>query len=100
MYSPITAEHSFSRLSPHFAHGTYSLRQAFQLAEKKKFETQSTNKVFTKSINASGIDDSGVNMLAEKLDRAGTVMPHDKDMRMHGVQRGCGVEEGLALFHR
>ena len=52
MSSPITAEHSCSRLSPHFAHGTYSLRQAFQLAEKKKFETQSTNKVFTKSINA------------------------------------------------
>ena len=36
MSSPITAEHSCSRLSPHFAHGTLSLRQAFQLAEKKK----------------------------------------------------------------
>ena len=52
MSSPITAEHSCSRLSPHFAHGTLSLRQAFQLAEKKRFEIQSTNKVFAKSINA------------------------------------------------
>jgi len=52
MSSPITAENSCSRLSPHFAHGTLSLRQAFQLAEKKRFEVQSTNKVFAKSINA------------------------------------------------
>jgi len=52
MSSPITAEHSCSRLSPHFANGTLSLRQAFQLAEKKRFEVQSTNKVFAKSINA------------------------------------------------
>ena len=52
MSSPITAENSCSRLSPHFAHGTLSLRQAYQLAEKKRFDVQSTNKVFTKSINA------------------------------------------------
>ena len=52
MSSPITAEHSCSRLSPHFANGTLSLRQAFQLAEKKRFDVQSTNKVFAKSINA------------------------------------------------
>ena len=52
MSSPVTAEYSCSRLSPHFAHGTLSLRQAFQLAEKKRFEIQSTNKVFAKSINA------------------------------------------------
>jgi len=52
MSSPITAEKSCSRLSPHFTHGTISLRQAFQTAEQKKLKVQSTNKVFTKSINA------------------------------------------------
>ena len=52
MSSPISAEASCSRLSTHFTYGTISLREAFQLASKRRDELVSRDKVFAKSINA------------------------------------------------
>ena len=47
----------------------------------------------------AGIDDRAVDFLRQKLDRAGRVMPHHQDIRMHGVERHRGVDQRLALFH-
>ena len=48
----------------------------------------------------SGIDYCGIDMLAQKLRGARTIVPDNQNMRVHRVQRCRHVEQRLALFHR
>ena len=48
----------------------------------------------------AGIDHRAVDLLRQQLDRAGRMMPHHQNVRMHGVERDRGVDQRLALFHR
>ena len=48
----------------------------------------------------AGIDHGTVNLARQKFHRAGSVVPHHQDVRMHGVQRHRGVHQRLALADR
>ena len=47
----------------------------------------------------AGIDHRAVDLLGEELDRTRRVMAHHQDVRVHGVERHRGVDQGLALAH-
>lgn len=46
----------------------------------------------------AGIDDGAVHLLAQQLDRPRVRVPHDQNVRVHGVQRHCRVDQRFALF--
>jgi len=48
----------------------------------------------------TGIDHGTVDLSCQKFHRARGVVAHHQDVRVHGVQRYGGVDQGLALAHR
>ena len=48
----------------------------------------------------AAVDDGAVDLFREQLDRARVGMAHHQHVRMHGVQRHGGVDQGLALLDR
>lgn len=48
-----------------------------------------------------GVDDGAVDLLRQKIDGAGLVVPHDDGaVGPHGVQGHRRVEQGFSLAHR
>ena len=48
----------------------------------------------------AAVDDGAVDLFREQLDRVRVGMAHHQHVRMHGVQRHGGVDQGLALLDR
>ena len=48
----------------------------------------------------AGIDHGTVNLARQKFHRAGGVVPHHQDIRVHGVERDCRIHQRLALADR
>ncbi len=48
----------------------------------------------------AGIDHGTVNLARQKFHRAGGVVPHHQDIRVHGVERHGGIHQRLALADR
>ncbi|MGY3366810.1 hypothetical protein ACVWZL_003935 [Bradyrhizobium sp. GM2.4] len=46
----------------------------------------------------AGIDHGTVDLAGQQFHRAGGVMAHHQDIRVHGVERHGGVDQRLALF--
>jgi hypothetical protein len=47
----------------------------------------------------AGIDHGAVELAGEQFDRAGSMMAHNQDIGVHGVERDRGVDQRLALAH-
>jgi len=45
------------------------------------------------------IQHRAIHLLRQQVDRTGRRMPHDQQVGVHRVQRQCGVDQRLALFH-
>jgi hypothetical protein len=48
----------------------------------------------------AGVDHGTVNLARQQLDRARGMVPDHQDVRVHGVQRRRGIDQGFALAHR
>ena len=48
----------------------------------------------------AGIDHGAIDLARQQLDRARGVVPDHQNVRMHGVQRHRGIDQGFALAHR
>ena len=59
---------------------------------------QRLGRVFVRAV--AGVDDGGIDDLGQQVRRAGLVVAHDQQVAVHGVQRGRGVDQRLALVHR
>ena len=46
----------------------------------------------------AGIDHGAIDFLREQFNGAGVAMPHDNQVRVHGIERDGGVDQGLAFL--
>ncbi len=72
------------------------LDAALVAADGKRIE-QRLGRMLVRAV--AGIDHRTVDLLGQEFDRAGGVMAHHDDVRVHGVERDRGVDQRLALAH-
>jgi hypothetical protein len=73
-----------------------ALDAAFVAADGQRVE-QGLRRMLMRAV--TGIDHRAVELAGEQFDRAGGVMAHHKDIRVHGVEGDRGVDQRLALAH-
>ena len=74
-----------------------SLEAALVAADGQRVQ-QRLGRMFVGAV--AGIDHGTVNLARQEFHRAGGVMPHHQDIRVHGVQGHRGVHQRLALADR
>ena len=48
----------------------------------------------------AGVDHGTVNLARQQLDRARGMVPDHQNVRVHGIQRHRGIDQGFPLAHR
>ena len=71
-----------------------ALDVALVAADRERIE-QRLGRMLMRAV--AGIDHRAVDLCGEQFDRAGRMMAHDQDVRVHGVERHRGVDQCLAL---
>ena len=74
-----------------------SLKRSLDPPDGQRIE-QGLGRVFVAAV--AGIEHGAIDFLGQKVDGAGMGMPHDQQVRVHGIERQGGVDQGLALFDR
>ena len=74
-----------------------TFQPALVAADGQRVE-QRLGRMFVRAV--AGIDHRAVDLARQQFDRAGSVVPHHQNVRMHGVQRHRGIDQGFALAHR